>query len=495
MNNLLSISLFWPELLLTATILIAIVVDIFSQSPKSNKVSNYVIIGLLATLVAVFITSHSPTTLFMDSLAFDPFASFFKSIVIVATLFVIVISRYSNEFEGYHTGEYYALLCIMVFGMFLMASAIDLITVYLSIEVVSLMSFILAGYLKNNPRSNEASLKYVIYGAFSSGIMLYGLSIIFGLTGTTKFFAIRDAIASLYSTSNLSLTLSTVFVLAGFGYKISAVPFHFWTPDVYEGSPTPITAYLSVAPKAAGFALMIRFFNQVFVDGDSLSGLGWYSDVSFAWPELLGIISVATMSLGNLVAIQQNSVKRMLAYSSIAHAGYMLMVFPTISSEGVFAVMIYLVMYLFMNLGAFFVLIYVIQKEGGENFEHFSGLGWRMPIVGIVMTVFMFSLTGLPPTVGFIGKFYLFVAVINAGSSFYWIAFFGAINTVISLYYYMRVVKTMYLDGKPSDEIQVPPFSITAILLILAVPSIFFGIYWTPILNWVKDSLLFFVQI
>ena len=431
----------------------------------------------------------------MDSLAFDPFASFVKIVVLVATLFIIIISRYSNEFKGYHTGEYYALLCIMVFGMFLMASAIDLITVYLSIEVVSLMSFILAGYLKNNPRSNEASLKYVIYGAFSSGIMLYGLSIIFGLTGTTKFFAIRDAITTLDASSSLALTLSTVFVLAGFGYKISAVPFHFWTPDVYEGSPTPITAYLSVAPKAAGFALMIRFFNQVFIDGDSLSTIGWYADVSFAWPELLGVISVVTMTLGNLVAIQQNSVKRMLAYSSIAHAGYMLMAFPTVSSEGVFAVMIYLVMYLFMNLGAFFVLIYVSQKEGGENFEHFSGLGWRMPMVGIVMTVFMFSLTGLPPTVGFIGKFYLFVAVINAGSSFYWIAFFGAINTVVSLYYYMRVVKTMYLDGEPSDEIVVPSFSTTAIFLVLAVPSVFFGIYWTPILNWVKDSLLFFVQI
>ena len=495
MNNLLSISLFWPELVLTATILTAIIVDIFSQSTSTNKVSNYVIIGLIATLAAVFLTNHSPTTLFMDSLAFDPFASFVKTVVLVATLFIIIISRYSNEFKGYHTGEYYALLCIMVFGMFLMASAIDLITVYLSIEVVSLMSFILAGYLKNNPRSNEASLKYVIYGAFSSGIMLYGLSIIFGLTGTTKFFAIRDAITTLDASSSLALTLSTVFVLAGFGYKISAVPFHFWTPDVYEGSPTPITAYLSVAPKAAGFALMIRFFNQVFIDGDSLNTIGWYADVSFAWPELLGIISVVTMTLGNLVAIQQNSVKRMLAYSSIAHAGYMLMAFPTVSSEGVFAVMIYLVMYLFMNLGAFFVLIYVSQKEGGENFEHFSGLGWRMPIVGIVMTVFMFSLTGLPPTVGFIGKFYLFVAVINAGSSFYWIAFFGAINTVVSLYYYMRVVKTMYLDGEPSDEIVVPSFSTTAIFLVLAVPSVFFGIYWTPILNWVKDSLLFFVQI
>jgi len=495
MNNLLSISLFWPELLLTATILIAIIVDIFSVSPNANRISNCVIIGLLATLAAVFLTDHSPTTLFMDSLAFDPFASFIKSIVLVSTLLIIVISRYSNEFEGYHTGEYYALLCIMVFGMFLMASAIDLITVYLSIEVVSLMSFILAGYLKNDPRSNEASLKYVIYGAFSSGIMLYGLSIIFGLTGTTKFFEIRDAIATLDSSSNLALTLSTIFVLAGFGYKISAVPFHFWTPDVYEGSPTPITAYLSVAPKAAGFALMIRFFNQVLVESDSLSTIGWYADVSFAWPGLLGVISVVTMTMGNLVAIQQNSVKRMLAYSSIAHAGYMLMVFPTISSEGVFAVMIYLVMYLFMNLGAFFVLIYVVQKEGGENFEHFSGLGWRMPIVGIVMTVFMFSLTGLPPTVGFIGKFYLFVAIINAGPSFYWIAFFGAINTVVSLYYYMRVVKTMYLDGKPSEEIIVPPFSMTLIFFVLAIPSVFFGIYWTPILNWVKDSLLFFVQI
>ena len=495
MNNLLSISLFWPELVLAATILTAIIVDIFSQSTRINKVSNYVIIGLIATLAAVFLTNHSPTTLFMDSLAFDPFACFVKTVVLVATLFIIIICRYSNEFKGYHTGEYYALLCIMVFGMFLMASAIDLITVYLSIEVVSLMSFILAGYLKNNPRSNEASLKYVIYGAFSSGIMLYGLSIIFGLTGTTKFFAIRDAITTLDASSSLALTLSTVFVLAGFGYKISAVPFHFRTPDVYEGSPTPITAYLSVAPKAAGFALMIRFFNQVFIDGDSLSTIGWYADVSFAWPELLGVISVVTMTLGNLVAIQQNSVKRMLAYSSIAHAGYMLMAFPTVSSEGVFAVMIYLVMYLFMNLGAFFVLIYVSQKEGGENFEHFSGLGWRMPIVGIVMTVFMFSLTGLPPTVGFIGKFYLFVAVINAGSSFYWIAFFGAINTVVSLYYYMRVVKTMYLDGEPSDEIVVPSFSTTAIFLVLAVPSVFFGIYWTPILNWVKDSLLFFVQI
>ena len=494
MSNLQSLSLYWPELILSGTILLAIIIDIFSESQQSKKVSNWVTLGLLLTLIAVAITKHSPTTLFMDTLAFDPFASFIKSIVIVATILVIVISRNSNEFKGYHTGEYYVLLAVMVFGMFLMASAIDLIMVYLSIEVVSLMSFILAGYLKDNPRSNEASLKYVIYGAFSSGIMLYGLSIIFGLTGTTNYFEIRDAVKALDGSADLALTIASVFVLAGFGYKISAVPFHFWTPDVYEGSPTPITAYLSVAPKAAGFALMIRFFNQVFVDGASLSGMGWSSTVSFSWPQLLGIISVITMSMGNLVAIQQSSVKRMLAYSSIAHAGYMLMALPTTSPEGVFGIMIYLVMYLFMNLGAFFVLIYVIEKEGGETFEHFNGLGWRMPIVGLVMTIFMFSLTGLPPTVGFIGKFYLFAAVINAGPAFYWLAFFGALNTVVSLYYYMRVVKAMYLTGEPSDVIAVPSFSMTMIFLLLAIPSVFFGIYWVPVLGWVKESLLLFVQ-
>ena len=203
MSNLQSLSLYWPELILSGTILLAIIIDIFSESQQSKKVSNWVTLGLLLTLIAVAITKHPPTTLFMDTLAFDPFASFIKSIVIVATILVIVISRNSNEFKGYHTGEYYVLLAVMVFGMFLMASAIDLIMVYLSIEVVSLMSFILAGYLKDNPRSNEASLKYVIYGAFSSGIMLYGLSIIFGLTGTTNYFEIRDAVKALDGSADL----------------------------------------------------------------------------------------------------------------------------------------------------------------------------------------------------------------------------------------------------------------------------------------------------
>ncbi|MEA1881618.1 MAG: NADH-quinone oxidoreductase subunit N, partial [Candidatus Marinimicrobia bacterium] len=387
----------------------------------------------------------------------------------------------------------YSILAIMAFGLFLMASAIDVLMVYLAVEVVSIMSFFLAGYLKKNPHSNEASLKYVIYGAFSSGIMLYGLSILFGLTGTTKFFGMQAAITNLGPDSNLALILSAVFILVGFGYKISAVPFHFWTPDVYEGSPTTITAYLSVAPKAAGFAMLIRFFNQVFGDSNALASESWSTINSIPWPQLMGILAAATMTVGNLVAIQQNSVKRMLAYSSIAHAGYMMMALPLMSKAGVFGIMIYLLMYLFMNLGAFFVVIYVQGKTGGEDFENFDGLGWKMPFVGVVMTLFMFSLTGLPPTAGFIGKFYLFAAVIEAGTQYYWLAFVGALNSVVSLYYYVRVVKHMYLSGERSETVDMPTSNlVTVLLLAMSIPTFIFGWYFGPVANWVSESLVIY---
>jgi len=279
----------------------------------------------------------------------------------------------------------------------------------------------------------------------------------------------------------------------GFGYKISAVPFHFWTPDVYEGSPSTITAYLSIAPKAAGFALMLRFFNQVFgsvPDGVSTS---WVAINDLPWPELIAVLSAATMTVGNLVAIQQNNVKRMLAYSSIAHAGYMMMALPLMSNSSIEGIMMYLIMYLFMNLGAFFVVIYVNDQVGGEEFSSFDGLGWKMPYVAIPMTLFMVALTGLPPTAGFIGKFYIFAAVIETGSRFYWLAFVGVINSVISLYYYIRVVKHMYLSGERSDEFINPSSKLVlGILLVLAVPSFVFGWYFSPIADWVSRSTIMF---
>jgi NADH-quinone oxidoreductase subunit N len=239
----------------------------------------------------------------------------------------------------------------------------------------------------------------VFDGAFSSGIMLFGLSYIYGLTGSTNIFEIQRSIYMLEPGSSAAVTMSIVMVLAGFGYKISAVPFHFWTPDVYEGAPLSITAYLSVAPKAAAFALMIRFFNQAFANGGAMNGVDSVSLTQLPWPQILSLMAVVTMTLGNVVALQQKSIKRMLAYSSIAHAGYMLLAMPVMSGDSIYAIMIYLVMYLFMNLGAFFVVITVKNKTGGESFDDYKGLGWEMPFVGAAMTLFMVSLTGLPPLI------------------------------------------------------------------------------------------------
>jgi NADH-quinone oxidoreductase subunit N len=412
----------------------------------------------------------------------------------LATIFVSIVSLQSGELKDYRKGEYFTLLGIIVFGLFLMVSTVDLIMVYLSIEIVSIMSFVLAGYLKQNTRSNEAGLKYVVYGAFSSGIMLFGLSYIYGLTGSTNYFLIQQAIATMDASANTALLMAMIMVLAGFGYKISSVPFHFWTPDVYEGAPTTITAYLSIAPKAGAFAMMIRFFNQVLADGGAMGGLDASSVASLPWANIMSLLAVITMTLGNVVAIQQNNIKRMLAYSSIAHAGYMLLAMPVMSGDSIYAIMIYLVMYLFMNLGAFFVVITVKNKTGGETFDDYKGLGWEMPLIGVVMTIFMVSLTGLPPSAGFVGKFYIFASLIKGGNQFYWLVVVGGINSVVSLYYYFRVVKVMFFEGDRKDTILQPPTVMAGMLLATAIPTVILGIYWTPVADWIQNSLTFFIQ-
>ena len=493
MNNLNSLVFFWPELLLSVTIITAILADLFYSKKDSFKVVYWSLGGMFLTYIAIRLQDIEPTSLFMGTVAHDPFSQFFKILILISTAIIMLMSLVSGELKKYRMGEYFSIMTIMTFGLFLMTSSIDILMVYLAIEIVSIMSFFLAGYLKRNSLSNEASLKYVIYGAFSSGIMLYGLSILFGLTGSTNFFEMQKAISLLGTDSNLALVLSTVFILVGFGYKISAVPFHFWTPDVYEGSPSTITAYLSIAPKAAGFALMLRFFNQVFGDMSIDISTSWSAITDVPWPELIAVLSAATMTVGNLVAIQQNNVKRMLAYSSIAHAGYMMMALPMMSNSSIEGVMMYLIMYLFMNLGAFFVVIYVKDQIGGEDYNSFDGLGWKMPYVAIPMTLFMVALTGLPPTAGFVGKFYIFAAVIESGSRFYWLAFVGVINSVISLYYYIRVVRHMYLLGERNDEFINPSSKLVlSLLVVLAIPSFVFGWYFSPIAEWISRSTTMF---
>ena len=494
MNNLQSISLYFPEIILTILIIAVIIYDLLIDKSKSGNTGWLLSFGLLVVSFSIWKQGNITTSLFTDAVVLDPFSSFFKQIIILATILVSIVSLYSDELTKYRKGEFFTLLGIITFGLFLMVSAVDLIILYISIEIVSIMSFVLAGYLKENTFSNEASLKYVLYGALSSGIMLFGLSYIFGLTGSTNYFQIQNAISQLDSSANTALLLSTIMILAGFGYKVSAVPFHFWTPDVYQGAPTTITAYLSIAPKAGAFAMMIRFFNQVFSDGGALSGMDVVSASNIPWASILSLLAVITMTLGNVVALQQNNIKRMLAYSSVAHAGYMLLAMPVMSSESIYAIMIYLVMYLFMNLGAFFIVIFVKNKTGGETFEDYKGLGWEMPTVGICMTIFMVSLTGLPPTAGFIGKFYIFASLIKGGSSFYWLVFAGAINSVISLYYYLKVVKVMFLDGEKKDVILQPELPMFTLLMVTVIPSMLLGIYWSPLANWVKSSLVFYIQ-
>ena len=495
MNNLQSLSFFIPELLLTGLIIIAIIYDLFLDSSRSDRVGWLLVFGLFIIMVILFSQDDKKiTTLFSDAIVLDPFSTFFKIIIVFSTILVSIVSLYSDDLKNYRKGEYFTLLGIVVFGLLLMVSAIDLIVIYLSIEIVSIMSFVLAGYLKQNKKSNEAALKYVVYGAFSSGIMLFGLSYVYGLTGSTNFFEIQKVLISNGLESNSAVLLSIIMILAGFGYKISAVPFHFWTPDVYEGSPTAITAYLSVAPKAGAFAMMIRFFNQIFSDGGALVSIDSISKTIFPWADILSLLAVITMTIGNIVAIQQNSIKRMLAYSSVAHAGYILLAMPVMSSDSIYAIMIYFIMYLFMNLGAFFVVIAVKNKTGGETFDDFKGLGWEMPFIAIVMTLFMVSLTGLPPTAGFIGKFYIFASLIKGGEPFYGLVIIGGINSVISLYYYIRVVKVMYFDGDKSETLLNPPVMIIVMLLLTAVPTLLFGVYWAPLAGWIQNSLVFYLQ-
>jgi len=406
----------------------------------------------------------------------DSFAIFFKVLIAISGALVTIFSLMSRELEvdgKPRLGEYYALMLGMTFGMFLMVGANDLLLMYLGIEILSLCSYAIVGFTKSVARSSEASMKYVIYGGVSSGVMLFGISLIYGLVGSTNFGEILDLLgtANTPTVPARPLLIASVMILAGLGYKISAAPFHFWTPDVYEGAPITMTAFLSVASKAAGFAVLARFV------------VGCYPPLAqgFNWPPILAAIAVFTMTLGNLAALQQTNLKRLLAYSSIAHAGYMLMGLVVATGYGVAAILLYFAIYMVMNLGAFFVVQKLAEGVGSEEIDDYRGLGARIPLVGVFFAIFLVSLVGLPPTGGFIGKLFLFNALLSAGKDYIWLAVIGVINSVISLYYYLRVLKVLYLD-KPIGEPYPLRFNggtlvvmgvLAAATLLLGLPNVF----------------------
>ncbi|MHB1687704.1 MAG: NADH-quinone oxidoreductase subunit N [Ignavibacteriaceae bacterium] len=494
-----SLKLIKPEIAVTLTLVLLVLVDLITnknngQPSIRRKLLPYVfIVGLAVTfyfVVAQYNTSSFAFTISknLGMVIVDPFGNFFKLLIITASVIIILFSVLSNEIKdgAERQGEYYVLIAGMILGMFFMISSADLILIYVSLELVSLSSYVLAGFTKQALRNSEASLKYVIYGGISSGIMLFGISILYGLTGSTNLYEINSLIQA-SQVHGLTFVVSAVLIFVAIGFKISAAPFHFWTPDVYEGAPIPITAYLSIASKAAGFALLIRFIKITFIQSVDTNGF-WHLLNVIDWKTFIIIISILTMTLGNFAALWQNNMKRLLAYSSIAHAGYLLLGLAVLSNEGIVAILIYFVIYGFMNLGAFLVVMIVSNKLGSEEIDDYDGLGSKAPFLSVSLAIFLVSLTGLPPTAGFISKLYLFIALVDA--KMITVAVIALLNTVVSLYYYIRVLKHIFLTEQKKDT---PVFatSIASIvfLIIMLTPVLALGIYFTPLVELAKNSI------
>lgn len=483
---------FLPETVLLITFLLALILDLIFK--KVKNISGYTaIVGFIVTAVFLFLQSNMQIAgTFSNSYAVDGLARFIKFVILGTSFFIVIISFFSKELYDSHKKieEYFTLIVGMTFGMFLLTGATNLILIYIAIETMSISSYILAGYTKEIKRSSEASLKYVIYGAVSSGIMIYGISIIYGLTGHLNIFDIFKYLAN-NDVNEILLTISGLMLIAGVGYKISAVPFHFWTPDVYEGAPVTITALLSVASKAAGFAVLIRIVFACLPP--KIFRLDFLS--AFDWQLILAILSVLTMTIGNLLAVWQTNLKRLLAYSSIAHAGYILMGIVVLNSTGVSAVLIYLAVYMFMNLGAFYYVMLIANKINSEDIDDYTGIGYRAPLLGVCMAIFLVSLTGLPPTAGFIGKLYIFTALLEDSNRWVWLAVVGILNSVISLYYYVKVFRNMFVRGVDLNREKLEFSAPTIIIMILiTIPTLLFGVWFSPIINWAKSSLSFFFK-
>jgi NADH-quinone oxidoreductase subunit N len=480
-----------PEISLALTLVAIVVFDLIFN--KSKRFLPFIsLVGLVITFAFVVLQFGDPKSAFSVTgnnsfLSLDNFSSFFKILILITTAFIVLFSMSSQEVNSCpdRHGEYYALIFGMVIGMFFMVSANDLILIYLSLELLSLSSYVLAGFVKTSIRNSEASLKYIIYGSASSGIMLFGISILYGITGSTNLHEI-NSLLQFPSATQLTFLMSILMIFAGIGFKISIVPFHFWTPDVYEGAPISITAFLSVASKAAGFAVLIRFLKITFAQGLDKSGY-WQMLSYIDWQMLLVVFSIITMTFGNFAALWQDNIKRMLAYSSIAHAGYLMLGVAVLSDQGLMAVLVYFTVYLFMNLGAFYVVMLIANKINSEEIDDYKGIGYSLPLLGTALGIFLVSLTGLPPTAGFVGKLYLFIALVDA--NMITVAIIALLNTVVSLYYYIRVLKAMFLvRSEKTVEIDLSLLNYVVIFL-LAAPVLILGVYFTPLVNIAKESV------
>jgi len=447
-----------PEMILSVVAMVLLLINVFVPSEQKAYLGYMSLIGIIVTFVSVVSGWNSPQAGFNGAVLQDNFALFFKGIFLISAFMTILITDQYLQREECNWGEMYPLILFATVGMMLMASGTDLMTIFLGLEVLSVTLYILAGFNRNSVKSNEAGLKYFLLGAFSTGFLLYGMALTYGATGTTRVAGIAEQVMQNGSVlANPMLMVGMLLMAVGFSFKVAAAPFHMWTPDVYEGAPTPMTAFMSVGPKAAGFAAFMRVL------------LVALPALQADWSMLLWVLAVITMTVGNITALYQNNIKRMLAYSSIAHAGYVLVGFTAGNAVGTAGVMFYMLSYAFMNIGAFAIIVMVGKKgEDNNNVSDYAGFGFKHPVLGMCMSIFLFSLAGIPPAAGFIGKFYLFSGAIQAG--YVWLAIIGVLNSAASVYYYLRVMVFMYMKD-PTEEfdwLKVSPAIALCVLLAVA---------------------------
>src|SRR2546426_3767495 len=419
-----------PELEVVAFGMFLLIFDLLI--PDKRKLGLIALAGIAISGLFLFRLRNTDFSAYGGVLALDPFSIFFKFIFLIAAALSIAISLKYLDIERENHGEYYALILFATMGMMFMAGAVDLVTLYIGLETMAIATYILVGFLKGNQRSNEASMKYFLLGAFSSGILLYGMSLLYGIAGSTRFVDIAEALSRRPLTDPISL-MAMVTLSAGIFFKIAAVPFHQWTPDAYEGAPTSITAFMSVAVKSASFAMMVRIFLVAIYP------------LRPQWVPIMGAVFVVTMTIGNIAGITQTNVKSMLAYSSISHAGYVPIGIIAGNQTGLIAVAIYLLTYTFTNLGTWAVVVALRRRDViGEHIDEMSGLFFKNPVAAVLMLIFLLSLAGIPPTAGFIGKYYLFAAAIQTGHNT--LAVIAVLNAAISIYFYFRIVVSMFMQ-------------------------------------------------
>jgi NADH-quinone oxidoreductase subunit N len=467
-----------PELILLIWACAGLVLDLVLHRRQQLALAAFALAGVIIALLTCIPLAGVVVTTFSGMYALDGFSLFFKVLfLLVAGLTILVSPRYLL-IEDIPAGEYYALVLFSTIGMMIMAAGVDLLAIYLGLELMSLSSYALAGFVKRNPKSIEAALKYFLMGSFSSGILLYGLALLYGLTGTTQLAVMADQMAQAGTTPVLILAI--ILLVGGFGFKIAAVPFHMWAPDVYAGAPHSVVGFISVGSKAAAFAGLMRIFLVALEPSKA------------QWEPLLWAISVLSMLIGTIVAVSQSNIKRMLAYSSIASAGYMLIGIITGTEIGLASVLVYAMAYVFMTIGAFALVVLLCRRgERGDTIEEFTGLARVSPMASASLVIFFLSLTGIPPTAGFVGKFYLFAAAIQTG--YIGLAVIGVISSAISLYYYFSVVMSMYMQDAPKEHGLSPTPGLAAALWLMVAGTLGFGILPGALIDAAKASVSVFL--